>query len=190
MSRGADGARRRRSARRRRLVVVPPGPAPLGPGAADANDLAMMDRAIALAAQAADEGEVPVGAVVYRGAEVLAEGRNRREAEGDPTGHAELLALVAAGRARGGWRLADCTLAVTLEPCPMCAGAVVAARLGRLVYGAADLKAGACASLYRIPTDPRLNHRVEVIAGVRGPACAALLTAFFRDRRTAAGGAA
>lgn len=146
-------------------------------------DLAMMDRAIALAEEAAARGEVPIGAVVYRDDEVIAEAANDREATGDPTGHAELVALRAAGRALGHWRLEDCSMAVTLEPCPMCAGALVNARIARLLYGAADSKAGACDTLYSIPTDERLNHRVEVIGGVRADRCAELLQVFFRERR-------
>ncbi|MHC4416363.1 MAG: tRNA adenosine(34) deaminase TadA [Planctomycetota bacterium] len=146
-------------------------------------DLAMMERAIALAAGAAERGEVPVGAVVYKGNRIIAEAANNREASADPAGHAELLALSSAGRALGDWRLNDCGLAVTLEPCPMCAGAMVNARLGRLVYGADDPKAGACRTLYRIPTDERLNHRVTVIGGVLAERCQELLCEFFNERR-------
>jgi tRNA(adenine34) deaminase len=146
-------------------------------------DLAMMDRALALAARAAAEGEVPVAAVVYRGPEVLAEAANRRECDSDPTAHAEMLALRAAGAALGTWRLADCTMAVTLEPCPMCAGAMVNARLGRLLYGTDDPKAGACRTLYAITSDERLNHRVAVVGGVMEDRCRGLLQAFFRERR-------
>ncbi len=154
-----------------------------GPQAADAIDRRMMARAIDLAVRAAAEGEVPVGAVVYRGEEILAEAWNRREATGDPVGHAELLAMSEAGRRLGRWRLHECSLAVTLEPCPMCAGAMVNARLRRVVYGADDPKAGACRTLYAIATDPRLNHRVQVIAGVEAAACGHLLSVFFRRRR-------
>ena len=146
-------------------------------------DLSMMTRALALAASAAETGEVPIAAVVYRGDEVLAEAANDREASGDPIGHAEMLALSAAGRANGSWRLHECTMAVTLEPCPMCAGAMVNARLGRLVYGADDPKAGACRSLYHITTDTRLNHRVMVIGNVMTEQCAGLLREFFEQRR-------
>ncbi|MFM1832717.1 MAG: tRNA-specific adenosine deaminase [Planctomycetota bacterium] len=149
----------------------------------DALDLRMMDRAIELARAAAGNDEVPVGAVVYRGDEIIAEAANNREATGDPTGHAELVALRLAGERLGTWRLDDCSMAVTLEPCPMCAGALVNARLGRLVYGAFDPKAGACCTLYEIPTDRRLNHRVEMIGGVEEARCAELLRAFFRRRR-------
>ncbi|MHC4210778.1 MAG: tRNA adenosine(34) deaminase TadA [Planctomycetota bacterium] len=146
-------------------------------------DLAMMRRAIDLAAAAAEAGEVPVAAVVYQGERILAEAANNRQATADPTGHAELLALREAGRALGHWHLDDCSLAVTLEPCPMCAGALVNARLGRLVYGADDPKAGACRTLYRIPTDQRLNHQVTVLSGVLGDPCAKLLSDFFECRR-------
>jgi len=134
-------------------------------------DIAMMDRAIELAAEAADAGEVPVGAVVYQDERILAEAANNRQATADPTGHAEMVAIREAGLALGHWRLVDCSMAVTLEPCPMCAGAMVNARLGRLVYGADDPKAGACRTLYRIPSDERLNHRVTVLGGVRAPLC-------------------
>jgi tRNA(adenine34) deaminase len=146
-------------------------------------DLAMMTRAIDLAAAAGDAGEVPVAAVVYQGQQILAEAANNRQATADPTGHAEIVALREAGRALGHWRLIDCSLAVTLEPCPMCAGAMVNARLGRLVYGADDPKAGACKTLYSIPTDRRLNHQVTVIGGVLDEQCARLLSDFFECRR-------
>jgi tRNA(adenine34) deaminase len=146
-------------------------------------DLAMMRRALELARQAALEGEVPVGAVVYSGEEIIAEGYNLREASCDPVAHAELLAISRAGKARADWRLNDCSLAVTLEPCPMCAGAMVNARLGRVIYGAHDPKAGACCSLYTIPTDARLNHAVTVIPGVMADISGQLLRDFFRARR-------
>ncbi|MBX3374104.1 MAG: tRNA adenosine(34) deaminase TadA [Phycisphaeraceae bacterium] len=146
-------------------------------------DLLMMERAIALAQQATLLGEVPVGAVVFRGRDIVAEGFNRRESTKDPTAHAEMVAIAEAGRRLSEWRLNDCTLVVTLEPCPMCAGALVNARIGRVIYGARDPKAGACESLYRIPTDERLNHRVEMIGGVMADACGRLLTDFFRHRR-------
>ena len=146
-------------------------------------DLAMMSRAIELGKKAAAVGEVPVGAVVYKGNKIIAEGYNLREASNDPVGHAELLAMSAAGKKLGEWRLTDCTLAVTLEPCPMCAGAMVNARLGRVLYGATDPKAGACHTLYRIPTDSRLNHEVEVIGGVLASKCRQLLRDFFQHRR-------
>lgn len=128
-------------------------------------------------------GDVPVGAVVLRGGEVIARRHNEREATGDPTAHAEVLALRDAAAATGSWRLDDCTLVVTLEPCVMCAGALLAARVGRLVYGAADLKAGATASLYNVTSDPRLNHNPPVEHGVLATECSQLLTSFFADKR-------
>jgi tRNA(adenine34) deaminase len=130
-------------------------------------------------------GDVPVGAVVVGpdGA-VLGRGRNVREAEGDPTGHAEVRALREAAAALGEWRLAGCTLVVTLEPCTMCAGALVLARVDRLVYGAEDPKAGAVGSLWDVVRDRRLNHRPEVVGGVLAAECGDLLRAFFRDQRT------
>lgn len=146
-------------------------------------DLAMMQRAIELAGKAAALGEVPVGAVVYKGSKIIAEAFNLRESANDATGHAELLAISKAGRALGEWRLTDCSLAVTLEPCPMCAGALVNARLDRLIYGAADPKAGACHTLYEIPSDGRLNHRVTMIGGVMADSCRKLLKDFFQERR-------
>jgi len=152
------------------------------PGVSDV-DVRMMKRAIELARRAALSGEVPIAAVVYRGEEILGEAANNREAHADPTGHAEIVAIREAGRRIGEWRLEGCSMAVTLEPCPMCAGALVNARLGRLVYGATDPKAGACETLYRIPGDVRLNHRVEMVGGVLAPECVELLRAFFRERR-------
>lgn len=143
----------------------------------------MMERAIELATRAAEAGEVPVAAVLYQDQRILAEAANNRQATADPTGHAELVALREAGRVLGHWHLVDCSLAVTLEPCPMCAGAMVNARLGRLVYGADDPKAGACRTLYHIPTDERLNHQVSVIGGVLAEPCARLLREFFACRR-------
>jgi tRNA(adenine34) deaminase len=146
-------------------------------------DVRMMERAIRLARQAALDGEVPIAAIVYRGEEILAEAANNRERAADPTGHAEVVAIREAGRKLGEWRLDGCSMAVTLEPCPMCAGAAVNARLGRLVYGATDPKAGACETLYSIPSDVRLNHRVEMFGGVLANQCVELLRAFFRERR-------
>lgn len=148
-------------------------------------DLLMMERAIACAEQAAAAGEVPVGAVLYRDGAIIAEASNVRERDADPTAHAELVAIRDAARALGAWRLEGCSLAVTLEPCPMCAGALVNARVERLVFGARDPKAGACGSLMDLCRDPRLNHRMEVVAGVLQDRCAALLTAFFSARRDA-----
>ena len=147
----------------------------------------MMRRALRLAAGAAIKGEVPIAAVVWRerdGAiEIVAEAANDREASGDPTGHAEIVALRRAGERLGSWRLTGCSMAVTLEPCPMCAGALVNARLDRCVFGASDPKAGACGTLYRIAEDPRLNNRVTVVGGVLAEESVALLQRFFRSRR-------
>ena len=150
---------------------------------ATAIDIAMMKLALRLASEAARRAEVPVGAVIYRGSEIIAKAANNREATKDPTGHAELVALRAAGKKLDAWRLRECSMAVTLEPCPMCAGALVNARLSRLIYGASDPKAGACHSLYDIPADTRLNHRVEMIGGVLKEQCAAQLQGFFRELR-------
>lgn len=135
------------------------------------------------AAAAAAQGDVPVGAVVLRDGEVIARCQNRRERTGDPTAHAELHALRHAATVVGSWRLAGTTLVVTLEPCPMCAGALLAARVDRVVFGAADPKAGACGSLYNMCVDPRLNHEAEVVGGVRSAEAAALLSDFFAGRR-------
>lgn len=142
-----------------------------------------MRQALDEAAQAASAGDVPVGAVVLGpdGA-LLATGHNEREATHDPTAHAEVLALRRAAAALGSWRLTGCTLVVTLEPCTMCAGALVQSRIGRVVYGARDEKAGAAGSLWDVVRDRRLNHRPEVIQGVLEDLCADLLTAFFRER--------
>jgi tRNA(adenine34) deaminase len=147
------------------------------------DDEAAMDVALEEARAALDHGDVPIGAVVLRDGGVLARRHNEREKRRDPTAHAEVLALQDAAAALGRWRLDDCTLVVTLEPCVMCAGATLAARIGRLVYGAADLKAGATASLYNVPADPRLNHNPPVTHGVRADECAELLTGFFTERR-------
>ena len=148
------------------------------------DDLTAMGLALTEAAACAATGDVPVGAVVLGpdGA-VVGAGRNRREADGDPTGHAEVLALRAASAALGRWRLDDCTLVVTLEPCPMCAGAIVNARVPHLVYGCADPKAGAVRSLFQLCDDPRLNHRVAVTSGVLADECAKLLQDFFKAQR-------
>ncbi len=128
-------------------------------------------------------GDVPIGAVVARGDEIIASAYNRRIIDADPTAHAEMLAIRAAAEAIGDWRLNDCTLAVTLEPCPMCAGAIVLARLDRLVYGAADPKAGAVETLYQICSDNRLNHQVEVTSGILADECSRLMSDFFRRQR-------
>ncbi|MFE9780438.1 tRNA adenosine(34) deaminase TadA [Streptomyces sp. NPDC005775] len=144
---------------------------------------APMRRALDEAGRAAAAGDVPVGAVVLApDGTLLATGHNEREATGDPTAHAEILALRRAAASLGEWRLSGCTLVVTLEPCTMCAGALVQSRVGRVVYGARDEKAGAAGSLWDVVRDRRLNHRPEVIPGVLETDCAALLTAFFRDR--------
>ena len=142
---------------------------------------------------AAAGGDVPVGAVVVVGEQIVARAHNEREARGDPTAHAEVLALRAAAAAggdggRGGWRLGGASLVVTLEPCPMCAGALVAARVSRLVYGATDPKAGACGSLYNLCADPRLNHEVEVRRDVLAGEAGELLAEFFARRRGASSG--
>ena len=140
--------------------------------------------ALDLARAAGQAGEVPVGAVVVdRDGVVVGVGANAREESGDPTAHAEIIALTAAASELGCWRLIDCTLYVTLEPCVMCAGALVNARLSRLVYGADDPKAGACGSLFNIVADPRLNHRVPTVRGVLAEDCARLLRDFFAQQR-------
>jgi tRNA(adenine34) deaminase len=146
-------------------------------------DLAMMRRALLAAKAAAERGEVPVGAVVARGEEVLAVAANERETAGDPTAHAELLALRRASATLGGWRLTDCTLYATLEPCPMCAGAAHAARISRLVYAAPDPKAGYAGTLHNIPADARLNHTIHVESGLLGAEAVELLHDFFSARR-------
>jgi tRNA(adenine34) deaminase len=148
-----------------------------------ADDLAAMELAIAEARLGAGDGEIPVGAVVVTEGVVVAQRHNELESSHDPTAHAELLALRDAAARLGRWRLSDCTVVVTLEPCPMCAGALVAARVGRLVFGAADPRAGACGSLYNLVADPRRNHEVPMSQGVLGERCATLLREFFADRR-------
>lgn len=142
-----------------------------------------MELALEEARRAAGHGDVPIGAVVVDDGEVVGRGRNRRELDHDPTAHAEVLALREAARARGSWRLDGATLYVTLEPCVMCAGALVLARLARVVFAADDPKAGAVGALYDVPRDPRLNHQVEVVRGVLAEVCAEELRAFFRTRR-------
>lgn len=170
------------------MTTSPTSPGPHGqPGSPGPFDSAAMRRALDLARQAAALGEIPVGAVVFRSltGETLGEGHNLRHTRKDPTLHAEIIAIRAAAERLGDWRLNDCTLVVTLEPCPMCAGAIVNARVGRVVYGCADPKAGACGSLMSITTDPRLNHRVTPIAGLMREQAAELLQRFFRERRAA-----
>ena len=143
-----------------------------------------MDLALLEARSAVMTADVPIGAVVVNSqGDVVGRGRNRREADGDPTAHAEVLALRDAAARSGSWRLEDCTLVVTLEPCAMCAGAIVASRVEHLVFGAFDPKAGAVASLFDVVRDPRLNHRPRVTSGVLEKECAALLDDFFAVRR-------
>ena len=152
----------------------------------DAKLDALMGFALAEAERALEHDDVPIGAVVARlddPSVVIARAHNRREVDHDPTAHAEVLALRAAADAIGSWRLTDHVLAVTLEPCPMCAGAAVAARVGAVVFGAADPKAGACGSLYNVLADPRLNHECPVVPNVRAGEAAALLETFFETRR-------
>ena len=139
--------------------------------------------ALAEARNALTHDDVPVGAVVIHNDVVIASRHNERELRNDPTAHAEILALRDAANLLGRWRLEDCTLAVTLEPCTMCAGAMVNSRIGKVVFGAADLKAGAFGSLYNIATDPRLSHHPEVVHGVNAEQCAALLTDLFKNLR-------
>ena len=147
------------------------------------DDDAAMGLALEEAARAVEHGDVPVGAVALVDGEPVARRHNERELHGDPTAHAELLALRDAAAVVGGWRLGSLTLVVTLEPCPMCAGALVAGRVGRLVFGATDPRAGAAGSLYNLCVDPRLNHELPVTAGVRAEESASLLEAFFAARR-------
>ncbi len=146
-------------------------------------DAAFMEQAIRLAEDAAKLGEVPVGAVAVHEGRVVGRGHNRRELDRDPLAHAELLALKEAAAALGAWRLSGVTLYVTLEPCAMCAGAMVQGRVTRLVFGAKDAKAGAVGSLYNLVEEPRHNHRVQVESGVLGERCGELLTGFFRALR-------
>lgn len=153
------------------------------PGVPGDTDLTMMCLALQEARRAAEEGEVPVGAVVARGTEVIAAAHNEREATKDPTAHAELLALRRAAASLKSWRLTGCTLYATLEPCPMCAGALHSARIGRLVYAAPDPKAGAAGSLYDLPSDRRLNHTFPAQQGLLEDEAASLLRDFFRNRR-------
>jgi tRNA(adenine34) deaminase len=152
----------------------------------DDRDAEWMAEALREAELALDHGDVPVGAVVVdlRAGDVVARAHNARERDHDPTAHAELLALRDAALRAGTWRLSGHALVVTLEPCPMCAGAAWAARIDRLVFGAADPKAGSAGTLYNFAADPRLNHEIPITSGVRAEACAELLTTFFRSRRT------
>jgi tRNA(adenine34) deaminase len=147
------------------------------------DDASFMQEALREARRAADEGEVPVGAVVVKDGKVIGRGRNQRERLKDPTAHAEMIALTAAAEAVGSWRLDGTSMVVTLEPCPMCAGALVNARVARLVFGTEDPKAGACGTLMDLVNDRRLNHRLPVVRGVLRQECAELLRAFFQARR-------
>jgi tRNA(adenine34) deaminase len=146
-------------------------------------DEGLMRHALAEAAAALEHDDVPVGAIVVRDGRIIARGHNQRELLADPTAHAEMIAITSAATAVGCWRLDACTMYVTLEPCPMCAGALVQARVERLVYGATDPKAGACGSLYAIPSDPRLNHRVATEGGLLAEESASLLRSFFAAQR-------
>ncbi len=143
-----------------------------------------MRLALDQARRAFDAEEVPIGAIVVHADQVIGEGYNQRETLNDPTAHAEMIAITQSAAALGSWRLIDCTLYVTLEPCPMCAGAIVQARIPRVVYGAADPKAGACHTLYRITDDARLNHRAAVLGGVLQEECRAILQEFFALQRS------
>jgi len=142
-----------------------------------------MDKALALARRAAALGEVPIGAVLVKDGKVIGRGFNRRETSKDPSSHAEMIAIRQAARRLDAWRLTGTTLYVTLEPCPMCMGAIILARVERLVFGSFDPKAGAAGSLYNLADDPRFNHRVEVASGIRGGECSDLLSGFFRELR-------
>jgi tRNA(adenine34) deaminase len=144
---------------------------------------AFMRMALAEAEAAFAENEVPVGAVIRCGGRVIAAAHNQREQLRDPTAHAEMIAITQAAESLGDWRLDGCTLYVTLEPCPMCAGAIVQARVATVVYGAVDPKAGAVQTLYRLLSDPRLNHRAECVGGVLGDECGRILTRFFQQQR-------
>jgi tRNA(adenine34) deaminase len=150
---------------------------------ADDRDLHAMTIALAEARAAIEHGDVPVGAVVILGGEIVAQRHNERELSGDPTAHAEVLALRDAAKAAGTWRLEEATLVVTLEPCTMCAGAAVSSRLKRIVFGAYDPKAGACGSLYNVCSDPRLNHEVGLVPGIREAEAREMLATFFKEKR-------
>jgi len=144
-----------------------------------------MRQALDQAQQAFEADEVPVGAVIVHQGQIIGAGFNQRETLNDPTAHAEMLAMTQAASALHSWRLLDCTLYVTLEPCPMCAGAVVQARLPRVIFGTTDPKAGACGTLYQITSDPRLNHRAITFGGVLQPECRTILQQFFARQRAA-----
>lgn len=148
------------------------------------DDETVMRLALDEARRALDHDDVPIGAIVLDASgAIVARAHNEREVQGDPTAHAEILAVRVAAEAAGTWRLDDCTMVVTLEPCSMCAGALVNSRIARLVYGAYDLKAGACGSLYNLGADPRLNHEYGITSGVLEEPCAAILEEFFASRR-------
>ncbi len=149
------------------------------------DDERFMRLALGEAESAAAEGEVPVGCVVVRGGRIIGRGRNARERLGDPTAHAEMVAITAAAGSLGDWRLEECTLYVTLEPCPMCMGACLNARVPRVVYGAREPKAGACGSIVDLRAPAGFNHRIEVTGAVLADACAEVLVRFFRARRGA-----
>ncbi len=142
-----------------------------------------MQLALQEAEHAMAENEVPVGAVIVHEGRIIAAAHNQREQLRDPTAHAEMIAITQAAATQGSWRLDGCTLYVTLEPCPMCAGAIVQARIPTVVYGAADPKAGAVQTLYRLLDDPRLNHRAQIVSGVLAEACGQVLTRFFQQQR-------
>ncbi len=146
-------------------------------------DESFMLRALAEAALAINENEVPVGAVIVQEERIIASSHNQREQLRDPTAHAEMIAITQAAETLGSWRLNNCTLYVTLEPCPMCAGAILLARIPRIVYGASDPKAGAIDSLYQLLRDTRLNHRAETVGGVLAVECSEMLTRFFEVQR-------
>jgi len=142
-----------------------------------------MRAAIEQAKLAAEKDEVPVGAVVVKDGKIIARAHNMREASKDPTAHAEILALQKAAKKLGGWRLTDCELFVTLEPCPMCSGAAINSRLGKIIFGAFDAKAGCCSTLYQLCSDARFNHQVQIIGGILEKDCALLLSNFFKAKR-------
>ena len=149
----------------------------------DSLEIDFMGEALVEAGKALSAGEVPVGCVIVSGDRVIGRGHNLRESRQDPTAHAEIMALRQAARELGSWRVSPSVCYVTLEPCPMCAGALVNARVDKLVYGCADPKAGAVETLYNLVSDSRLNHRIEVISGVRQEECSSLLTGFFQGLR-------
>jgi tRNA(adenine34) deaminase len=175
------GAALSQSSRRRRIIDMNTSTAHTD---RPAPDVWFMRLALREAERALAHDDVPIGAVIERAGEVLAAAHNERELRADPTAHAEILALREASRSLGTWRLEDCTLYVTLEPCAMCAGAIVLARVPRVVFGATDPKAGACGSVLGVLSEPQLNHRPEVCSGVLAPDCGQLLVGFFASRRS------